>query len=73
MDEKMEQAIEAFFANLTDDQKAKAKECKTMEELMDFAGKEGIELPDELLDNVAGGCVRQDFEELRRRLFGKAE
>ena len=74
MDEKMEQAIEAFFANLTDDQKAKAKECKTMEELMDFAGKEGLELPDELLDNVAGGwTVRQDFEELRRRLFGKAE
>ena len=55
MDEKMEKALEKFFANLTDEQKAKAKECKTMEELMDFAGKEGIELPDELLDSVSGG------------------
>ena len=26
-----------------------------MEELMVFAGKEGIELPDELLDSVSGG------------------
>ena len=55
MDEKTEKVIEKFFANLTDEQKEKAKECKTLDELMDFAGKEGIELPDELLDGVAGG------------------
>ena len=55
MDEKMKKELEKFFANLTDEQKEKVKECKTMEELMDFAGKEGLELPDELLDGVAGG------------------
>ena len=55
MDEKMEQALKELFDQLTDEQKAKAKECKTAEELMDFFGKEGLELPDELLDNVAGG------------------
>ena len=55
MDEEMKKALEKFFANLTDEQKEKVKECKTMEELMDFAGKEGLELPDELLDGVAGG------------------
>ena len=56
MDEKMKKALEAFFEKLTDEQKEKAKECKTMEELMDFAGKEGLELPDELLNSVAGGA-----------------
>ena len=55
MDENMEKALEKFLANLTDEQKEKAKECKTIEELMDFAGKEGVELPDEFLDDVAGG------------------
>ena len=55
MEEKMEKALEKFFANLTDEQKEKAKECKTMEELMAFAGKEGLELPDEFLESVAGG------------------
>ena len=55
MDEKMENALKAFFDQLTDEQKKKAKECKTAEELMDFFGKEGVELPDELLDSVAGG------------------
>ena len=29
--------------------------CKTVEELMVFAGEEDIELPEELLENVAGG------------------
>ena len=57
MDKKTDSALMEFFDNLTDGQKEKAKECKTMDELMDFAGKEGIELPDDLLDNVAGGFV----------------
>ena len=55
MEEKMEKALGEFFEKLTDEQKTKAKECKTPEELMDFLGKEEIELPDELLDSVAGG------------------
>ena len=57
MDEKMEKALKEFLANLTDEQKEKAKECKTPEELMAFAGKEGLELPDELIEGVAGGLV----------------
>ena len=73
----MQKALKELFDKLTDEQKAKAKECKTAEELMDFAGKEGVELPDELLDNVAGGLsdadINRNFEELRRRLFEEAE
>ena len=55
-----------FFDQLTDEQKAKAKECKTAEELMDFFDKEGLELPDELLDSVAGGLTEEEFLNLIR-------
>ena len=55
MDEKMKEAFEKFFSKLTDEQKEKANQCKTWDEVMDFAGKEGVELPDEFLDSVAGG------------------
>ena len=61
MEEKMEKSLQEFFEKLTDEQKEKAKECKTLEELMDFFGKEGIELPDELLDSVAGGLTKEEF------------
>ena len=44
---------------LTDEQKEKAKACKTPEELTSLLGELGVELPDELLDAVAGG---QGFE-----------
>ena len=56
MDEKMKKLIEGIYESLTDEQKEKAKACKTTEELMEFAGNEGLELPDEMLDSVSGGC-----------------
>lgn len=56
MDEKMKEALDGIYDNLSDELKEKAKQCKTMDELMEFAGKEGLELPDEVLDAVAGGC-----------------
>ena len=60
----MEKALKAFFDQLTDEQKEKSKECKTVEELMDFAKKEGIELSDEPLSSIAGGRVNDDLKEL---------
>ena len=60
MDEKMKKAIEELTAKLSDEQKEKAKNCKTLDELIDFVGNEGIELPDDLLDSVSGG-VRIEF------------
>ena len=56
MDEKMKEVIKGIYENLTDEQKEKAKQCKTMDELMTLAGEWGIELPDEALDAVSGGC-----------------
>ena len=55
MDEKMKKLIEGIYESLTDEQKEKAKACKTMDELMAFMDQEGLELPDEMLDAVAGG------------------
>ena len=43
------------FDNLTEEQKAKARECKTPEELMELAQAEDIELSDEQLEFIAGG------------------
>ena len=55
MDEKLNAALKGIYDSLTDEQKAKAKACKTMEELTELAAREGVELPDEMLDAVAGG------------------
>ena len=47
--------LKDIYNTLTDEQKEKAKACRTMDELAELAGKEGIELPDEVLATVAGG------------------
>ncbi len=61
MDEKMKEALKGIYDNLSDELKEKAKQCKTMDELTTLAGKEGIELPDEVLDAVAGGDIYCDI------------
>ena len=52
---KWNELLKVICDSLTDEQKAQAKGFKTMEDLVLFAGREGIEIPDELLDAVAGG------------------
>ena len=58
--EKLNELLVNVWDSLTDEQKAKAKACKTPDELLKLAGEEGIELPDELLDAAAGGYLFQD-------------
>ena len=57
MDTKLAEALKSVWDSLTDEQKEKARACKTMDELVKLAGKEGVELPDEVLDAVAGGYI----------------
>ena len=57
IDSKVLQAIKGVYDSLTDEQKEKAKACKTNDELLKLAGEEGIELPDEVMDAVAGGYI----------------
>ena len=46
-----------LLKGLTDEQIAKAKACKTPDELLKFAKEEGIELTDEQLTAISGGGV----------------
>ena len=43
------------YEDLTPEQMEKAKTCKTVEELVELAKSEGIELKDEQLEAVTGG------------------
>ena len=54
--EKLNEMLLGVWDSLTDEQKAKAKACKTTDELIALAAEEGIGLPDELLEAVAGGA-----------------
>lgn len=62
LDPKVAEALKGMWDSLTDEQREKAKRCETPDELAAFAGKTGIELPDEVLDAVAGGFVFRNSE-----------
>ena len=47
--------ISKLVGNLTEDQIAKAKQCRTPEEFLAMDGAKGIELTDEQMDAVSGG------------------
>lgn len=47
---------EELLKGLTEEQIAKVKACKSKEEVLDFAKEEGIELTEEQLKAVSGGC-----------------
>lgn len=59
MDNKLEESVKSLWGSLTDEQREKAKQCKTVEELTELAAKESVELPDEVVDAVAGGYVHK--------------
>lgn len=54
---KVGEAVRELWNSLTDEQKKKAEACETPDELSALAAKEGVELPDEVLDAVAGGYI----------------
>jgi len=48
------------FENLTEEQKAKALQCKTPEEMLALAKAEGYELSDEDMAQISGGLSWED-------------
>ena len=48
---------EELLKGLTDEQIAKIKACKNQEEMLQIAKEEGVELTDEQLEAVSGGCI----------------
>ena len=47
--------IENMLGNLTEEQKALAKQCKSPEEFLKLAGAEGIDLTEDQMDALSGG------------------
>ena len=58
MNEKFEKYIEGLSPEL----KEKARECKTKDELMQLAAENGLEIPEDALEAVAGGCFTSKTE-----------
>ena len=51
------------FENLSEGLKAKARECKTPEEIQKLAKSEGLELSLDELDDAAGGAWSDDCDD----------
>ena len=52
------------YEDLTDEQKAKIREAKTPEDILELAREEGYELSDEELEGVSGGwdhCSQEKY------------
>ena len=49
-----------LLKGLSEEQIAKIKECKNNEEMLALAKQEGIELTDEQLEAVSGGCTDRE-------------
>jgi len=47
---------EELFKGLSEEQMAKLKDCNNVQELLALAKQEGVELTDEQLEAVSGGC-----------------
>ena len=54
-DKNLSEQMAEVLNGLTDEQKEKANACKTFEELITLLGEMNVSLPDELMDEVAGG------------------
>lgn len=73
---------EKLLVGLNEEQISKIKSCKNSEEILSVAKEEGIELTDEQLEAVSGGCGTFTAEEtcpkcgynrLRRSCFGNED
>ena len=57
--ERLDEIIKGITDSLTEEQKKKASECRTAEDLIKLAAAEGIEFPDEILQEISAGkgCI----------------
>ena len=52
----MNDKYEKYIKDLSPELQEKARECRTVEELNTFIAENDIEIPEEALDMVSGGC-----------------
>ncbi|MBO6141312.1 MAG: hypothetical protein J6O40_05895 [Ruminococcus sp.] len=56
----MNENFEKYIKDLSPELQQKARECKTTEELIEFLADNDLELPEDALEAVAGGCGTAD-------------
>ena len=56
----MNEKFEKYLKDLSPELQEKARACRTIDELSDFAAENDIELSDDLLKAVAGGIYDRD-------------
>ena len=54
--------LEEYIKDLSPELQEKARACKTKDELMQLAAENGLEIPEEALEGVAGGCTSKGCE-----------
>ena len=52
----MNEIFEEYIKDLSPELQEKARQCKTKEELNAFIAENELELPEDALESVAGGC-----------------
>ncbi len=62
-----------LLKGLTEEQIAKVKACKSTEEMLALAKNEGIELTDEQLEAVSGGCSVPEMKPIVCPQCGKSD
>lgn len=62
-----------LLKGLSEEQIAKTKKCKNTDELLALAKQEGVELTDEQLEAVSGGCGTEDSDPIRCPKCGSAD
>lgn len=60
-EKKFKELLAGVLAGLTDEQKAKTASCKDTKELIAKLGEMNVALPDELLEEAAGGYIWTNF------------
>ena len=56
----MNEKYSEYLKDLPPELQEKAKDIKTQEELMEFLSENDIELPEDALENVSGGCLLEN-------------
>ncbi len=68
---EMSDLLKSVVKGLNDEQKEKVKACKSPDEVIACLGELGVELPDELLDAVAGGLNPAEVNDQLSIVIGK--
>ena len=55
----MNEKFEQYISDLSPEMQEKARQCKTKEELNAFIAENDLELPEDALELVAGGCGKK--------------